>query len=79
VKSGPAPVRHGAIRNYRLERAAVRSSFVTDDGQELNAIGSEVRTVEERYCAYCKTWERVEGVFGVLRWMAQHENGECQD
>ncbi len=72
----PVP-RHGAKRNWRMERTPHTQEYEGPEGAEITVTTHDERSVVEEYCAHCQTWVRVEGVSGALRFMAHHDSGEC--
>ncbi len=55
---------HGDSREHHYEDEA---------GNRVHVFGAgAVHSVCENYCAGCKTWVRVEGVTGALKFMAEH-------
>jgi len=44
-----------------------------------NGMSAHTYSVTETYCGYCKQWIKTDGVFGPLKFMAEHQNGDCQN
>lgn len=59
------PPVHGQERNKHLET----HSWDTGHGFE--------QTVADRWCEHCRQWICTRGVTGVLRWLAEHQDGDC--
>lgn len=36
------------------------------------------QTIAETYCGHCQKWIQTNGVMGPLKFMATHEDGDCQ-
>lgn len=71
---------HGAFRGYRLQTVvAPEVHYKLEDGTTAYVgPGSSVTfSVFERWCENCSNWITVRGVIGSLRFMADHDSGDC--
>lgn len=72
----PSPA-HNEQRNYRIERTPYTSQFDVQGRGTLRLTTSDLASVEERYCAHCRTWVECRGVLGGLQFLAFHDPGDC--
>jgi len=59
------------IRNHRFE------PDIIDDPLLGRNIGTAGRTVCERHCDKCNKWVECDGVIGGLKFIAEHDSGDC--
>ena len=67
---------HGDERNHHdVTTAGNNIALVTPNGRTVydGPMSFCTRTRKERYCAVCELWLEVEGVTGMLSWIAVHD------
>lgn len=74
--------KHGDTRNERTvtEFGHRVELVVPDDGHAVAYAGPACAfayTIADRYCAHCETWIETTGILGRLRFIAEHDSGDC--
>lgn len=72
--------KHGEKRGFGVERVVGKEVSFTDvKGQEVyrGAGSSLFQTTSETYCEHCRRWIQTNGVMGPLKFMADHDSGDC--
>lgn len=71
-------VQHGDERNRREEteygKPVTLANATTGVAIATMPLSSHTRSVVEKYCAACEKWIEVKGVFGMITWIAEHDD-----
>ena len=73
-------IKHGEVRNHREETEYGKSAELVDGRTGAivysGPMSSHTYTVQERYCAFCKSWIVIKGIMGILEFDFEHEHGK---